>query len=1070
MSSNDVRSIAIDLMPYLQAHLHTLSSTPTGVSLQQFITTLRHYVPEHECDDHRLQAVFAAVDCDSVGEITWKDFTTFSVDAITTQRNQVDMYVQPFRTYPSYMMPPKRPMGCFRSRVVSFATGPRVLFQTRDKQMIDFDVAALTYTPITVPYEVNVQSFTIIPALNQLVIASAGPEVFSTDRRSGDTQRAQCNESQTYLDWWERTHNLVTGARNGDICFWEMRVNSLMQHSARIPTLKSQLHIHSAHVTDLAFLENTAVISASFDGSVAVVDPVKSIVTNMTKPLPTERPVTCMALCRDYSLVLCGGMTVVPTLHMVIGNKGNNKPFVLQDPLEPHSKFIVGVCSFPWGCQVGSLDAGGVMKLWDIRTCRCLQTLQLNDITTINKKKQTWTSLCMAREDMLVAGSDYDMFFCVPEENHEIRSQTDEGPILGISVNEPMDLVVTICKRTVRTWSLKSGKAVNAFTGCTPDTITAHILDPLGRKVFVGCEDGSVVVVSIETGAAMATFNHLHREEVYALCLLVKSNLLISSGGDSTLIVSSSLVLGSDYDRDMKRLRVELRTNITSLVSLGNDKSIVGLTNIGEVFVYDVGMYVHMKLNFFCIPKQPVQLRMCDGLNVRDTVRCTSCLQAYGSFIFVGDSRGWVTVWNIKDIRSAVESFLLTMTREVVPSVTAMKLVPLHEGTKLVLYVGDDQGYLSVFDVSDLVLQGKLGSSHLTSRIESSKDSIMSICCAVQSRLVLVGTVAGRATVRNPSGEEIALFDRSHECPYPSDLTELRLPWPFHEADDSEGSEDVEVENEDSFHASELTPRSKRREALRVKVARLTSGKSPQTENKVNRGNTSTQHRVHMVESHPIVRAKRDHHEKVLSSLLSLNTFNTTVESDAPLEPLQPQGRRVRGSIVHSTDIIPSFFEEQEMRSREKPPLVIPEVSRRTVKPPTMDLLSKVKKQSLNVEGLKEVTRRVQEMFLPRPSSNTRSNSSASRPQSRDVKRGVIPMSCLRPMSAMDVHRPMITNPYTFPSKATEQSLLTRKLSEETISNSIEMKVPVWMRKKTSMLVKELLEYQNGMPHAEDPQ
>ena len=260
-------------------------------------------------------------------------------------------------------------------------------------------------------------------------------------------------------------------------------------------------------VTQLISARDIGVFAAFFSGVILLIDP--DTLSCLKRFEKHSNGVTTLAFCREYKLLVSAGFGWEVLLWMVSWSRG--KPFKLVDRSSPHVSTVVGVAVVPGNCWVVSADKRGLVKVWDGRTLRCLQSLDIarDETARITSKKFTISSLCVVKPKegtwQIAVGGDRRLWLLTHKEL-AFRRGTDTSPIVNVTYSEFSSLFFTASLESVKTWDSSSGAlltskstVVNSHV-CETATVSAYAVEKIGRRYIVGYVSGCVGVFNATSG------------------------------------------------------------------------------------------------------------------------------------------------------------------------------------------------------------------------------------------------------------------------------------------------------------------------------------------------------------------------------------------------------------------------------------------------------------------------------------------------------------------------------------------------------------------------------------------
>eukprot|EP01065_Artemidia_motanka_P020105 TRINITY_DN2406_c3_g1_i1.p1 TRINITY_DN2406_c3_g1~~TRINITY_DN2406_c3_g1_i1.p1 ORF type:complete len:2105 (+),score=556.74 TRINITY_DN2406_c3_g1_i1:80-6394(+) len=396
-----------------------------------------------------------------------------------------------------------------------------------------------------------------------------------------------------------------------------------------------------------------------------------------------------------------------------------------------------------------SADSLGMFKVWDIRKASVLQTFYLDpSIGDLNTRLALQDSK-MARVSgddgkteeegdqyhqritlfdfavdcrrgwVLSAGrTDTEkVMHCLKQETAKHRNGyvAHDTPVTAVIYNGVTRCFLTASGVDVRVWDAATGTVKADYRGVGPTTITAVSVDEAGRRFAMGCHCGSLSVLSFATGAELMQYNAVPGE-ITGLSHVTEQEMIVALSQLGHLVCYSS----ADDAPPRPLLALWDRQHQTPLLAVTRAPSLsVFITGSAaeSIVVHDTNSLTRGKILARCTPPGGQVVRLADDSPIggddqwgtdqhidmmmhpeRNEICALRVLEPYPALI-AADFGGNLAFWTLrpygKPYRCATRwRAFRAKTSAVVPVVTAMKSI----GTTL--YCGDDQGYVSAWDIT----------------------------------------------------------------------------------------------------------------------------------------------------------------------------------------------------------------------------------------------------------------------------------------------------------------------------------------------------------------------------------
>lgn len=406
-----------------------------------------------------------------------------------------------------------------------------------------------------------------IPKYNYLVTSAADMKVrfwdVPNDYDLHHTETMQ--SSQTVLKYSEQYNMLFTASRTGRLHYWNY-VEEGDKQSTFLCSNES-ISMHSDVIMDVLIVPNQSnrIITSSLDSTIKIYDLEKNETVHVLHG--HKQGVVALAWSEDYEFLVSAGSEHEPLVWLA--NVGSENPFKLRDPRRPHQHALVGaqavrnrfviiyfvVTIYNASPQIITADHKGVIKIWDIRTFQCIQTIysekKLND--KMNDFKNFYLNSFVYMEpykQVVTAGRQNLQLY---EYNHSQYPEcADDSPIVFAHFNECNNSFLTSAGRDVKVWDATNGCISQTFHDILDEDITCMCLDDKGQKFIAGTHDGEVSVFNSMNGNLIKKYK-AHQSEVTSLSYCKETKLFISTSWDKSIRVNSDRNIGDNTTvRDFK--------------------------------------------------------------------------------------------------------------------------------------------------------------------------------------------------------------------------------------------------------------------------------------------------------------------------------------------------------------------------------------------------------------------------------------------------------------------------------------------------------------------------------------
>lgn len=535
-----------------------------GMDLELFtdiMTEVGHqfqFLKEHGTSLGRsaIRKLFHAVDFRSFKVVTWEMLTMHIIDdaflaAATSQGDVAGDAALAGNVFTKPEQEPQHPTSRVR-RVEYVAEWDRMIkVVERTTGMSWLEITTKGSCSVTaktsVPYASPISCFAPIPSMgmiaayhNNLKLALFSATL-SNDRPGNDDIAMTCllGNSPTEIEEniiglrYHKMHRLLfAGTRNGSLYEFDM---SKQEHAfnAKLTVARRNRGLFSDSLSCMVPMEERLVVgSMQTKKNVKLFDLEKHTVVEEYNAHALG--VLTMTLSEPLGLLVTAGFERTPFAWVF--KIRDFPPWKLLDRAQPHKGDIVQVeCpSDTYHCI--SSDDRGIVKVWDVRTFRCLQTTY-GDQPTGKHAQDAPGSLTNHFHSATFHESAQTIISVGPQNVTEIAviapqnlDCCDDDPVAVMFYIPSHRVIVTGHARTVKVWAESTGSVMTRFNGIAKSELTAMCCDSTGRKLYLGTRAGTVTGHSITTGSVYRNFKTLSSEVVQLQYNVYRSavNLLVA--------------------------------------------------------------------------------------------------------------------------------------------------------------------------------------------------------------------------------------------------------------------------------------------------------------------------------------------------------------------------------------------------------------------------------------------------------------------------------------------------------------------------------------------------------------
>ena len=345
--------------------------------------------------------------------------------------------------------------------------------------------------------------------------------------------------------------------------------------------------------------------------------------------------------------------------------------------LKGHNHSLAKIKYLPGTYQLVSADISGMVRVWDVRTFTTVQTFNvpLNEVHTL----EAWQN-----PKTIVVGGKRLAFYEYDEPTD--TNLADDESCICILYNEVFFTFVTAHPKSVKIWDAETGKLQGVFRELTNREITCIALDKRQRKLFVGDSKGRVFSINVKNGALMKKFAR-HKDVTSSLAYCGETTRLMSAGWDHVVMVhddrqsESQSESRSRFTHHTEQVNcLAYREEVKLLASCSDDKNVL-LFNL-QTYRQEAVLKGHKAEVKFCIFL---------GKN--------GCLAT-------ADMLGNIFFWTVEPCLIK-HTLITTALNTVVTETKKTESFPVKcmsfDEDNLLLYTGDDMGYLQVWNCTDLI-------------------------------------------------------------------------------------------------------------------------------------------------------------------------------------------------------------------------------------------------------------------------------------------------------------------------------------------------------------------------------
>jgi WD40 repeat protein len=335
---------------------------------------------------------------------------------------------------------------------------------------------------------------------------------------------------------------LLFGDSKGAVRMLRCNIDSFKDGIPRSMIKDDYVLVHDQHAdwcTKIMYIsELSAVISSSMDGKIIIVNANANAkdVNNMFKVRQVvglhTKGVYDFAWCSAHSMFVSAGVERdIMLWHGSTGHKIGS--------LVGHTASVSAVEVDANLHQVISLSTDKTIKVWDLRTNRCMQTME--DENTYRPEDRISVMLHDPKRRQLITGTTK-----LRPWKQVMKTRQSEGhnsAVVGCLYNYEFDVAVSADEDCdVYVWNVNTGQRDGRFTDAHPNSrITALVFDTLERRLLTGANDGTIRMWNHNNGQLLKEIKHEEEQrEVTQLLYIMDeqrdAKIIIAVGWNKSII------------------------------------------------------------------------------------------------------------------------------------------------------------------------------------------------------------------------------------------------------------------------------------------------------------------------------------------------------------------------------------------------------------------------------------------------------------------------------------------------------------------------------------------------------
>jgi WD repeat-containing protein 49 len=480
---------------------------------EEFVIALGSIV-EHKSKDE-ISMLFQTIDANMDGHIDWEEFSTFMLLENKGASEAIeDLSLNEFlpQTFPD----PNGRAQIHRDmieKLVHYTKTDRYMSCSRDGIIKFWNAKNLELTKSVRFAKSWITDVAIMPSpYNRVVVSVVDRHIAFLDLNTYERIPGlqDLKNAPICIDYWnvKGEEFIGYGDDHGNLVVHKPSTLTLNFES---PTPLLSVDVHEDWINMMRYIPDIdAVVTCSSDFTLRITD----VDRGKTKRILTghQKGVYCFDWCNDYKfLVSCGQERYVH-----LWNPYMKKPMAT---LLGHASPVVQVVVNDAQNQIISLGSDKTLKVWDVRTHRCLQTLVDKQL---HRPEDMLSALMFDhRNGCLVTASAHLSVWPMRRRYKDTENllKSHENPLTCVLYNNLFRRIVSADDSgTVCVWDVESGKMLYRFKEMHGSSrITAMCFDAHGRRLVTGAHNGSIRVWNFNNGGLLKEMITLDLPEVTGL-------------------------------------------------------------------------------------------------------------------------------------------------------------------------------------------------------------------------------------------------------------------------------------------------------------------------------------------------------------------------------------------------------------------------------------------------------------------------------------------------------------------------------------------------------------------------
>ena len=226
-----------------------------------------------------------------------------------------------------------------------------------------------------------------------------------------------------------------------------------------------------------------------------------------------------------------------------------------------HASMVTAVQTVEKTPMVISTDDLGCVKVWDLRTMSCLQTVELGAKTIVHTVVDMYECGRIAFVGARINILEFEDLIYI---KNNLKTAEVHWPI-RVEYNYPLNELVVCTRKDIRFLDATTGSVKKIYTGLlsnNEDDITVFKLIQQNKKFILGDQRGQMNLYMYANGELLKTLKS-HHNEVSSVKVDYVNKLFISAGWDSQVLIQKETKTDFEVKRRVKN--AHFRKEITQM-------------------------------------------------------------------------------------------------------------------------------------------------------------------------------------------------------------------------------------------------------------------------------------------------------------------------------------------------------------------------------------------------------------------------------------------------------------------------------------------------------------------------